>query len=273
MNARHLFFSSLVLFATTAARADNVDDFDAGTAVVLEAATVDTGNGPRTSAGSGRIAKASDTLDFALHASDLGVELPLVVHFRGSRLSARRIEYEVGETYAPPVELGGGLRVTGLSGRLTMRVVALPGREAADPGNVRLILAAPTTVVAHTSAGDVSIQIASLAVQGGVAQPPLVVFRDPNADPICSDRVPTYRDLEVSLVGAAQASGAVVALTRPFHTAVGLPPAVVVRARRTSAIVRLRIEPGFVGRVPLVAAAGGVARSLDVDVRPAGECR
>lgn len=274
MNARPLLFTSLLLFTgARAAHADRIADFAAGTAIVVETTTVDVGNGARTSAGSGRVAKAAGALDFALHAADLGVDLPLVIQFRGARLPDGRIAYTVDETYAPAVELGGGVGVTGVSGRVIMRVISLPGAEAPDPGNVRLLLAAPATLTAHTSAGDVAIAIAKLAVQGGVAQPPLAAFADPGTAPICADRVATYRDLTVSLTGPARGTGAVVALTRPRQTAVRLPPGIVVRAGRTDATVRLRIEPGFAGRVRLTAAAGGVVQPLDLVVRSADACR
>ena len=58
MRTRPLHLLSLALLAAApAARADPVADFETGTAALVETATVDLGNGPRTSTGSGALTK------------------------------------------------------------------------------------------------------------------------------------------------------------------------------------------------------------------------
>jgi hypothetical protein len=153
-----------------------------------------------------------------------------------------------------------------------MRAVPLQGTERPAVGNVRLILVKAGSLVARTDLGEVAIVIDQLAIQGGVVQPPLADLKDATGTTLCSDRVATYHDFAVALADLATASGAVVDLRAPRGAGLHLPAGVGVRTGRQSATVTARIDPDFVGRVRLTAAAGGVERALDVDVRPSGEC-
>ena len=263
----------LALLATAgAAHATPVDDFRTGTAVLVESATVDVGNGPRTTTGSGLITKQGGTFAFALRAADLGVELPITINLRGSVTAGGWILLDVDNAYSPPIDLGGGHLLSRVTGRLTMRALPRDGSERHDVGNVRLRLAAASSLVAYGDWGSVTIAINKLQLLGGVPQPPLASFVNPSTTLICSSREPTYHTLAVSLADLATASGASVELDSPQGAGVRVPNAIVVRPGTRTANVRARIEPGFVGRVRLTASAGGIERSLDIAVNPAGDC-
>lgn len=261
----------VVMASAAAAHATPIDDFRTGTAAQVESATVDAGDGPRTSTGSARITKAGGRLDLALRASDLGVDLPITINLRGLVLPSGWIQFDVSDAYAPPVDLGGGQTLARVSGRITMRARPLLGIERHDLGNVRLELAADSHLVASGTWGSLTIAIGQLSLLGGSPQPPLSTFTDPSTTRICSGRAPVYRLLNVSLTAPATATGASVELRTP-SAGVRVPPGTTVRPRSRTGYVRARIEPGFVGRVRLTAAAGGITRALDLDVRPAAEC-
>jgi hypothetical protein len=273
MRTKPLYLLPLALLAAApAAHADPVADFETGTAAFVETATVDLGNGPRTSTGSGALTKRERSLDLVVKASDFGVELPISLHLRGTSLRDGTIQYVVEESYEPAVKLGAGHSLKGVSGRMVMRAVPLQGTERPAVGNIRLILAKASSLVARTDLGEVAIAIDQLAIQGGVVQPPLADLKDATGTSICSDRVATYHDFTVALADLATASSAVVDLGVPRGAGVHVPIGVGVRAGRQSATVTARIDPDFVGRVRLTAAAGGVERALDIAVRPSGEC-
>jgi hypothetical protein len=263
----------LALLATAgAAHATPVDDFKSGTAVLVESATVDVGNGPRTTSGSGLISKQGGTFVFALRAADLGIELPITINLRGSVTAGGWIQLDVDNAYAPPIDVGGGHRLSRVTGRLTMRALPRAGSERHDVGNVRLQLAAASSFVAHGDWGSVTIAVNKLQLLGGVPQPPLTSFVNPSTALICSSRAPTYHTLAVWLTDQATASGTSVGLDSPQGAGVRVPTAIVVRPGNRTANVRARIEPNFVGRVRLTASAGGIERALDITVNPSGDC-
>ncbi len=273
VNAKILHFPFLLLLAAArTSHADAVADFTSGTAVRVAAATVDLGDGPRSSSGSAAIAKRSGTLDFTLQASDLGVTLPLTVHLRGSTRGGGWIEYTINDVYSPPVKLGDGHSVSSVTGHLYMLALPLPGRASHEVGNVRLLIAGASNLIAYGDWGKVPIEITKLDLLGGVAQPPLDSFVDPTRLVICSNKVASAHTFALSLVNVAKATGAAIELKTPRDAGVRLPSGIVVPAGRRSATVTARIEPNFVGRVRLTAAAGGVARSLDLVVHPLGDC-
>ena len=262
----------LILAATAgAARADATADFMAGTTVKLRRATVDLGNGSRSSSGSVAIRKESGTLDFDIHASDLGVPVPIVIRLRGTALGHGWIEYAVDDAYSPPVELGGKQTVSSISGRIYMLAAPLPGTTRQDIGNVVLTLAEGSKLEAKGSFGALGISITRLDFLGGVVQPALSGFSDLTRTPICSAAVPTDHRFAVTLADVARAGGAVVELTSP-PAGVRFASATAVRAGSRSATVTARIDAKFVGTVHVTAASGGVARSLDVVVRSPSSC-
>ena len=272
MSARHLIPFLVLLAAAHTAHADAVGDFKTGTAVMLETATVNLGDGPRSSSGSGVITKRGGSFDFALQASDLGVNLPITIDLHGRVMGNGWIEFTVDNTYSPRVDLGAGQWLSRVTGRIYLRAFPLPGREKSEVGNVRLHIARASHLVAHGGWGQLTIAIDELTLQGGVPQPPLAGLADASRTVICSNKMPTYHMFVVSLAELATASGAAVELKTPRGAGVHVPSAVVVRGGRRSATVTARIDPSFVGTVRLTAAAGGVARSLDVVVRPPIDC-
>jgi hypothetical protein len=271
MRTKPLCLLPLAWLASPAAHADPAADFATGAAVFVETATVELGNGPRTSTGSGVLAKRAGALDLVLSAASFGVDLPIALHLRGTSLGGGVIEYVVDDSYSPAVALGAGHAIRAVSGRLVMRAAPLQGTERPEVGSVRLVLARGS-LVASTDLGAIAIAIDQLAIQGGVVQPPLATVKDATATLICSGRLPTFHAFTVALTDLARASGAVVDLGASVGTGVHVPSGVGVRAGSQSATVLARIDPGFVGRARLTAAAGGIERALDIDVRPAADC-
>lgn len=273
MKARTTLLPSLFLLVTAhAARADAIDDFAAGTVVRVERTTVDLGNGPRGSTGTGELRKHEASLDLTLDAADLGVAFPIAIHLRGTRLRDGLLRYDIDDRFEPRIDLGDGHVLLGVSGRLLMRAQPLAGRDRPSVGNVRLVLAEGGQLVAHTDLGEVPIAVDALSIQGGLRQPPLARFRDPSEALVCSDRRPTTHLLEVRLAGAATATTALVALTGERGSGVHVPGGVGVALGSTTARVPVRIDADYVGRVRLTAAAGGEVRELVLDVHPADDC-
>jgi len=272
MSIKRFFPILLVMASAAVAHATPNDDFRLGTVVRVESATVDTGNGARTSTGSSRITKSGGSLDFTMRAADFGVELPITVDLRGYVLANGKIAFDINNSYSPGVDLGGGQILSRVVGRITMRALPVLGIEPQTIGNVRLELAADSQLVAYGSWGSTTIAIGQLYLLGGVPQPTLSTFTDPSTTRICSGRMPVYRQLRVLLTGTASATGASVELDELTDAGVHVPPTVVVRRGARTADLRARIEPGYIGRVRLTAAAGGITRALDIDVRPAIEC-
>lgn len=272
MSSKRFLPFLIVMASAGVAHAGPVDDFRLGTAVQVETATVDLGNGARTTTGSGRLSKQGNSLLFSLRAADLGVALPITITLRGTVLAGGNVQFDVSNTYAPPVDLGGGQTLSRVTGRIIMRARPLLGVEPHGVGNARLELAGASQLVAEGSWGSVTIAIERLYLIGGIPQPPLSTFTDPSTTRICSGRAPVYRLLRILLTGTASATGASIELGHPEDAGVRLPSRTTVRAGSRTGYVRARIEPGFVGRVRLTAAAGGITRALDVDVRPAAEC-
>lgn len=273
MKARTTLLPSLFLIVTAhAAGADAIDDFATGAVVRVERATVDLGNGPRGSTGTGELRKRADSLDLTINAADLGVALPIALHLRGTRLDDGLLRYEIDERFESRIDLGGGHVLVGVSGRLLVRAQPLAGRDRPTVGNVRLVLAESGKLFAHTDLGEVPIAVDALSIQGGLRQPPLAGFRDPSDAMVCSDRQPVTRLLEVTLAAPATATTALVALTGERGSGVHVPGGVGVARGSAIARVPVRIDPDYVGRVRLTAAAGGEVQELVLDVHPADAC-
>ena len=273
MSTKHFIIPFVVLLATArTTHADAVADFKTGTAVALTSATVDLTGGSRASSGSRVIEKRGGSLDFDIQASDLGVSLPITLHLRGRVLGGGSIAFDIDQAYSPRIELGGGHWLSRVTGRLYMLALPLPGTAKHSVGNVRLQIARASSVTAYGDWASMVIAIRRLDLLGGVAQPELDGFWDPNRTLLCSSKVAAKRTLSLSLADVATANGAVVQLKNPRDAGVRVPSGVRVRAGRRSATVTARIEPNFVGTVRLTAAAGGVARSIDVVVHPQADC-
>jgi hypothetical protein len=268
VSTKHLvpFF---VLAGVHTAHADALADFQTGGSVRLSGATVDLGNGSRSSTGSVVIAKKAGSLDFAIQAQDLGVKLPVTVHLHGRPIGGDVIDYAIAETYSK-IDLGGGHWLSGIDGHVY--VVARPARGSSkqEVGNVKMVLARASSVTASTDFGKVPIAITQFDVLGGITQPALESFK--GAGPtVCSGKTLINYRIDVTLVGYATASGASVELRSP-ERGVKLPAGVVVRRGARAATVFARIDPSFAGTVHLTATAGGVERSLDVVVYAPDKC-
>ncbi len=264
-----------ILLATATAsraRADVLSDFRAGSAVQLGSVAVDLGDGARTSSGSRALRKAPGSLDLTLAAADLGVALPITLHLRGAVLGDGHVEYTISQVFTPAVDLGGGQGLKQVTGRLVMHASPLPGLTVQDVGNARLRLVEPGRIVATGTFGTIAIAVDRLDLVGGVPQPPLAGLRDPSRTTICSDRVRTTRVLEVTLTGAARASGAAVQLISADRAGVHVPAFIVVRPGQRSARVTTHISPGYVGTVRVTAAVGGGTAPIDLVVRPRSAC-
>lgn len=267
-----LFISLLVVATAATAEADAVADFRAGRAVAVDAATVDLGNGPRSSTGTAALVKTTGSLDVTLAAADLGIALPITLRLRGSTPSPGRIEFTINQAFSPAVDLGGGQALKQITGRLVLSASPQPGGFAQTIGNARLRLAAPGRLTATGTFGTMAIAVEQLELVGGIRQPAFTGFRDPSRTTICSDRVRTSRTLEVGLASNALGTGAAVELHSANRAGVAVPSAVVVRPGRRTGTVTVQIAPNFVGTVRLTASAGAVVRSLALTINPRSVC-
>jgi hypothetical protein len=258
--------------AASPTRADVLADFSSGATVTVGSATVDLGTGPRTSSGTSAVRKVPGSLDVTLSAADLGLALPITVHLRGALLRDGHIEYTIDDRYDPGVDLGAGERLQQLTGRLIMMATPVPGLATHTDGNAWLRLVGPGSLDATGTWGTLRVAVDRLELFGGVAQPPLAGFRDPSRTTICSGRERTTRILEVTLTDAARASGAAVELGSADHDAVHLPKHIIVRPGQRVARVTAHVGAGFVGTVAVTAAAGGIARPIELVVQPASAC-
>lgn len=267
-----LLTSLLTVAAASTVRADAVADFRAGRAVAVDAATVDLGDGPRSSTGTPALAKTAGSLDVTLAAADLGVALPITLRLRGTSPRPGRVEFAINQAFNPAVDLGGGQVLKQITGRLVLTASPQPGSFAQPIGNARLRLAAPGRLTATGTFGTMAIAVEQLELVGGVPQPALAGFRDPSRTTICSDRVRTSRTLEVILASAATSTGAAVELSSANRAGVATPSAVVVRPGRRTSTVTVQIAPNFVGTVRLVGSAGAAVRSLNLTINPRSMC-
>lgn len=260
----------LLLAAARTGHADAVKDFSTGTSVVVDIGTVVVGS-PRTSTGSRAIAKSRDTLDFAMRAEDIGLKLPVEIHFRGKSLGGGWIDYEIDDTYARPIDVGGGHYLSRIAGHVYMRARPLRGSQQQTLGNARLAIAGTSYVIAYGDWGAFPVPITQFALRGGVPQPALEKFAA-GGGIACSGKATTHYPFAITLAGEARASGAYVELKTPHDAGVHLPPGIVILPGKRSAIVDAFIQPGFVGASRVTASAGGVVQSLDVVVHPSGDC-
>ena len=260
----------LLLAAARTGHADAAKDFSTGSSVVVDVGTVVIGS-PRTSSGSRVLAKARDSLDFTLRAEDIGLKLPVTIHFRGRSLGGGWVEYEIDDRYEKPIDLGKGHYLSRIAGHVYMRAHAIRGREKQTLGNTRLAIAGTSYVTAYGDWGEYSVPITRLALRGGVPQPALQKLAL-GGGLVCSGKETTHYPFAISLAGEATASGAYVELTVPRGAGLHLPPGIVILPGKQSALVDAYIQPEYVGTAHVTAAAGGVVQSLDVVVHPSGDC-
>jgi hypothetical protein len=251
------------------AHADPIADFRAGTAVHVRLATMDYGTGPRTN-GNVRLAKRAGSLDFDLAARDVGLAIPVTLHFRGSVIGGQ-IVYTIDDRFSPAVDVGNKQRLSRVTGRFVVAASLIPGAQNQRDGSVRLLSVDGSGYLdAFGDWGTRRIALTELDLIGGVPRP-LTSFTN-SGGRVCSDRVRTKHMLSVTLAAEA-ATSTIVDLASWPRGGVLLPSVVLVPAHRRSAPVEAFIDPDFVGTVHLTAASGGVTRSLELVVHPHRDCQ
>jgi len=194
------------LAAAHTAHADAVKDFSTGTKVLVDAGTVVVG-APRTSTSTRQIAKATNTLSFALRAEDLGLKLPIAVNFRGEPLGGGWIKYEIDDVYSTPIDLGHGHYLSRITGRVFMRAVPVRGADSQTYGNTRLAIAGLSYATAYGDWGQYMVPITELDLRGGVPQPALGDFAKAGGTVCSNAKTRTHYPFAISLAGAAKAAG------------------------------------------------------------------
>ena len=261
-----------LLAAARPARADAVTDFKNGTQVWLRTGTAEmNGDGGRTT-GDALITKTGGTLDFTLRASDLGMPVSVSIRLRGASLGGGHVLYTFDDIYTPPISIGGGQVVSRLTGQVNAVITRLPGTAPPRIGNARLTLSGASYILAYGTWGTRTISIPQLDLIGGLPQPGLDAFVDNGERLVCSDTVETTQPLAVWLEDPAPIGGAVVELEHPFLGGARVQQSIIVREGRRSANVPVRVAPNFVGTVRVAAAASGIARNIDLSIRPRSEC-
>jgi hypothetical protein len=258
------------LLAARSAHADAIGDFKTGTTVAVQMATVDIGDGPRSTGGAA-VYKPSGTLDFALSAADLGMNAPVTIHLRGYAGRNGLIAFVVDDTYASII-LGPGYTLTRITGLVQMEATRVPGTAMPRVGNVRLRVLPGSYLNTYGTWGMQTLAITSTSFIGGVTQPALDAFVHTGDHLLCSDTVATTQTFALWLTDVAQRGGAAVDLVAPLGGRFDLPTTAIVPTGRRSMTVTAKIAPNFVGSVRLTAAAGGEQRSLDLVVRPRSDC-
>lgn len=262
----------LSLVAARTAHADAAKDFKAGTVVKLDVASTVAG-APRTSTAPRPIAKARESFDFTIAASDLGLNYPVSITLRGRSLGGGWIEYAVDNRYSPPISVGGGHTLSRIAGSLRMRVAHVRGDWPHNYGNARLTTVGTNYVTAYGDWGELRVALTELVLRGGVKQPALARI-SPSTTRVCSDPIRKTRyPLTVTLLDTAKGTGASVDLKSPRGSGVGLAPGIVIRPGNRTANITGTVEPGFVGTAHITAASGGVEQSIDISVYPSSNCR
>jgi hypothetical protein len=271
--APKLSLAALAIALAAPAFADPIADFKTGTVVATRTVTVNDG-GSIWSTSDVAVKKLAGSLDLAIDAVDLGIPVKLVIHLRGSALANGRIAYTIDEVYSPAVDLGNGQKLTRIYGKATAAASWLHGTARPEIGNVNVELVDAGSYLALEIDGRTqTIPILRLDLVGGVVQPPLGTFSDSGARRItCSDAVRTKHTLAVSLTDVARANGAPVELKSPLRSGVRVPSIVMVAAGSRTAYLTAVVEPNFVGTVRVTAAAGGIARSLDLVIHARRDC-
>jgi hypothetical protein len=260
-----------VLVAAAPAHADPLSDFKAGTSVRIDKATLvlaSTG-ASRTSIGH-TIPKTAGSLDFTINANQLGypVNVPMLV--RCTAMPGSKAYCLVDQRFTPIRDVGGGVKVSRISGQLNALASWYPGDVATTRGNVRLAFHDTSFLVAEGTFGIRTVQVKKgTALLGGIIQPTLSTFT--TTATVCSSTVEKRHPFTVRLVGPARTVSAPVELESPAR-GVHLPRIVLVGRNKRETTVYARIDRNFVGTVRLVAAAGGVVRPLAVVVRRREEC-
>jgi hypothetical protein len=248
------------------AHADPITDFRAGTTVHVRLATMDS----RTT-GDVRLAKRAGTLDFDLAATDVGLAVPVTLHFRGA-VTGTRIVYTIDDRFSPAVDVGNQQRLSRVTGRFVVEASRIPGAQNQRDGSVRLLSVDGSGYLeAFGDWGTRRIALTELDLIGGLARP-LASFTNPTGR-VCSDRVRTKRLLSVTLATDVPPTETIIDLASRPRGGVYLPSVVLIPPRQRTAPVEAFIDPDFVGTVHLTAASGGVTRTLDLVVHPHGACR
>ena len=254
-----------------AAHADAIGDFRRGTTVTLALTTVDLGGGPRSNDWH-QVTKPAGSLDFALTGTDLGLGVPVTMQLRAAPQSNGRIVYTIDNSFSPGIDIGNRQKLRRVTGRLVVAASRVPGAADHQYGNTRLETVDGTGYLdAYGDWGTRRIAIKQLDLLGGIPDSRLASFVDPGGT-LCSDRVRTTRTFVVTLDAAAPVTGTLVDLTSAMTSGVRLPNKVFVRPGQRTTSVDAFVDANFTGTTHLVAAAGGVTRTLDLVVRPHRDC-
>lgn len=254
------------LCIASSALADPVSDFSFGTTLYLRSATANL-DGNLTATGGISLTKPANTLNFSLSASDIGLALPITLHFVGNPIGNNVVQYSFNEVFSPGVDIdGNGHLLTAASGFIFAQFSAVPGLQSAIGNVVIDVMPGASLINATGDWGTKAILIQNASFYGGFLPASLKSFVLSKADPICSDTAPVEVALAVNLNNPAPPTGQWVFLTSAYHQGLAVPPIVVIQPGKTSKVFNATVAPNFVGIVHTTAMAGGGIGTRDIEV-------
>ncbi len=259
-----------------------VDDLRRGTHVLVRGVYANV-RGEPLAANYMQLTKAADSLDLVVTARSLGIDFDATFHLSAT-VEGNRVTWTVDETPATPWDLGGGVSVNRVRGKLVGEVNYVGGGLASDCGGLPCNYS--VTIDAHPSTyidvygespnpwllGLVNesfvehIASPNFHLYAGVANPPLAGFElaVPNTRFCTATTLRRYSG-QVRLATAPSRGGTWVDLLSSDPDRLSTRR-VFVREGRTSGRFAALFPPDYSGTLMFRAAAGGVMQSLTVSV-------
>lgn len=283
MRTHALTAAVLVCLTASYAHAAAPDDLAAGTDLFLRNATVAL-DGQAYRASNVFLPKAPGTLDVSLSLRSLGIDRDDVVTLTGTAAGDYVVWTLAPRDVVPPLDMGGGIALTRVDGRLTMHAGFTPGDMpqacGSNPCDYDVMLtgalggylhAQGTAPWPYNTFDGVAI-VGAGEISGGLPRARLSSFAVSTPRLLCSSPVARRLSGEVWLAGPARTGGADVDLGTSLEGVVTLPRSVGVRAGEVRAPFSVTIPPNFQGAFTVTASAGGVTRSQLLGIRPASDC-
>ena len=269
------------------AHADAAHDFKNGTSLYIKYASAHFDDEFSNEAAV-LASKPAGTLDFALPASAIGVQLPITLNLHGTILSSNRVQFTFNDSFGSGVDItGAGDMLTSADGTVVVQTTLMPGADGPQCdhtsciGDVYLDLESGT-VNAHGTFGNKVITIDEAFGIGGVPRAKIKgVFPPPPAEdahgaydlPFCTSSVKQHAPFLVELETPAPTGGTRVDFSWPAGGGVAFPNTVIVPGGKDAVTVDMTVGANFVGTVHVTAAAGGAGASTDFTVAPASACQ
>lgn len=272
----------LLTSVAPAAHSAPVDDLRRGTRILLRGAYASV-RGQPMSADYLEVSKTEGTLDLVVSARALGIDYDATFHLSAA-VEGDRITWTFDEAPSSPWDLGGGVRVHRVRGKLVGRLHWLPGGMASDCGglacnyNVGIESIAGTVIEVHGESPNPwllglaneswieTIGTPVFSLYAGVPQPALAGFEIAiPSTRMCTSTVERRYSGEVRLTSAPSRHGAWVDVSSSDPDRLS-QRRVFVAEGETTARITARFPGDYAGNVVFTAAAGGVMQRQTVSV-------